>query len=304
MRSKLIAMAALTAVAAVAPAGVASADIQTGVENVRAHTSRADAALDRAVGLFERNADKRGSRELARSRRELGKATAEAAKLRRTAQTPKQRSAAARAAALVANQQDENLDQLVEVLDEVEGKVENSIAKAALSDTRGREKAIAVITALLERGVPDKAASGLARALGALAQNRDDEIQAEGETLAEGEVSEPNEHTVARALKANVEGQSSASDKLAQLIADESMPAESKPGLQRAYDAVAAEHGNVADILSRLSDSMPDSIRSFVEQVITQARSDAQEMRDNRPAPPSGQPEGTPGGQPEGTPAP
>ena len=73
------------------------------------------------------------------------------------------------------------------------------------------------------------------------------------------------------------------------------MPAESKPGLQKAYDAVTAEHGSVAVILSRLSDRMPAFVRTFVEKIITQARTDAQGMRENHP---TGPPAGTPGGPP------
>lgn len=294
MRSKLITTGALAAVAAVAPAATASAHIEVAVTTVKAHTDRADAALDRAVSLFEQGSDRRGSREFARSRRELGKATAEAAKLRRTAKTEDQRADAARASALVADQQDENVEQLVDVLDEVEGKVENTIAKAALADTRGRDKAIAIITALLERGVPDQAATGLSKAVAALSQDRDDEVQDEAEALVGDDVSRSGKRTLARTVKATVEGQTKAADKLAELIAGDDMPAESKPGLQRAYDAVTAEHGSVADILDRFSDRMPASVRSFVEQVITQARGDAQGMRENRPTPPTGGPETRP----------
>lgn len=289
MRSKLITTGALAAVAAIAPA-TASAHVDVAVSTVKAHTDRADAGLDRAVALFERNADKRGSRELARSRRELGKATAEAAKLRRAAKGDKGRSAAARAAALVAGQRDDNVEQLVGVLDEVSGRVESTVAKAALSDTRGREKAIAVITALLDRGVPANAATGLARALASLSTGRDDEVVAEVKALVSDDVAGSGKRTVARAVKASVEGQTTAAGKLAELIADEDMPAQSKPGLQRAYDAVSAEHGDVAFILARFSDRMPASIRAFVERIITQARTEAQRMRENRPTPPTGGP--------------
>ena len=65
------------------------------------------------------------------------------------------------------------------------------------------------------------------------------------------------------------------------------------------YDAVTAEHGSVADILSRLSDRMPPFVRTFVSKIITQARTDAKGMRTNHP---TGPPAGTPGGPPAGTP--
>lgn len=288
IHSKLIATGALAAVAAVVPAAGASAHINVGVDSVKKHTDRADSGLDRAVALFERNADRRGSRELARSRRELGRATAEAARLRRQARTQNQRAEAARATTLVAAQRDENIEPLVGALDEVSGRVENTVAKAALADTRGRDKAMAVISSLLEQGVSEKAAVGLSKALAALAQERDGEIRAEATELVGRDVSRSGKRRLARTVGANVAGQSTAAQKLAALIADPDMPAEAKPGLQRAYDAVIAEHAGIADILTRFSDRMPAFVRSFVEQVVTQARSDAQGMRENRPAPPTG----------------
>ena len=296
MKSKLIATGALATVAALAPATSASAHLDVAVKTVKPHTDRADYGLDRAVAAYERNADRRGSRELARSRRELGKATAEAAKLRRPARTQKQRGDAARATALVADQQDENVEQLVGVLDEVSGRVENTVAKAALQDTRGRDKAIAIITALIDRGVSEGAAKGLARALAALSTDRDGEVVEEVKALIGKDVGRAGKRTLARTVGANIDGQASAAEKLAALIADPDMPAESKPGLQRAYDAVSAEHGSAVFILARLSDRMPAFVRSFVAQVITRARTDAQSMRDNRPTPPTGGPGGmTPG---------
>lgn len=302
MKSKLITIGALAAVAAVAPATTASAHIEVTVSSVQAHTDRAGTALDRAGALFEQNADRRGSREFARSRRELGTATAQTAKLRRTARTPNQRASAARAAALVADQQDENVEQLVGVLDKVTGRIENTIAKTALFDTRGRTKAIAVINAVLSGDrVPEQAKKGLARALTSLAQDRDKEALKEVQALVDSDVSISGKRTVVRTLIANVEGQSKASDKLLALIADPDVPAQSKPGLQRAQDAVSAEHGNIADILARFSDRMPAEVRAIVEQIITQARTDAQAMRENRPTPPTVGPPTTipgPGGPP------
>jgi len=310
MKKKTIATGALAAVAAFAPAASASAHIDVAVKSVKAHTDAADSALDRAVSLFERNADSRGSRALAQSRSELGRATAEAAKLRRLARTQNQRADAARAQALVADQQDENVEQHVGLLDEVSGSIENTVARAALQDTRGREKAVAIISSLLERGVSEKALEGLARALVGLSTDRDEEVVAQAKALIGAGVARPGKRTVARTVEANLEGQAGAAEKLAELIADPDMPAESKAGLQRAYDAVVAEHEGLAATLARLSDRMPAFVRSFVEQIITQARSDAQSMRENRPAPPSGGPGSTPTGPgstptgPGSTPAP
>jgi len=292
----------VVAAAFAAPATAHAASIETALKSVKTHTDRADAALDRAVALFERQVDRRATAQLALSRKELGLATAGAAKLRRTADSGSERAAAARAQALVAGQRDADVEQLVEVLDEAQGRAERRVAAAALADTRGREKAIAVISSLLADGVPAKAAGGLARALGALATDRGGEIVAEAEVLAGDDVAARAKGTVAKTVEVSVDGQASAADRIAGLLADEQLPQVAKTGLQSAYDAVTAEHGTVADVLSRFSDRMPARIRAFVEAVVTQARTDAQSMRDKRPAAPGGPPESTPAGPPESTP--
>ncbi|MBA3422472.1 MAG: hypothetical protein H0U12_11400 [Thermoleophilaceae bacterium] len=140
------------------------------MSSVKAHTNRADAALDRAVTLFEKNRDGRAKQSFHRSRREMGQATAEAARLRSAASSASARAAAARAQMLVADQQGENIEQLTELLDEVEGRVKNAIAKAALTDTRGLEQALAIIGVLLDQ-VPSQATAGLDAALAALFPN-------------------------------------------------------------------------------------------------------------------------------------
>ncbi len=283
--------AVLVAGALAFPVG-AGAHIQTSVSSVKAHTNRADAALDRAVALFEKNRDGRAKQSFTSSRREMGQAKVEAARLRRAANSASGRAAAARAQVLVADQQDENVEQLTGLLDEVEGRVENAVAKAALADTRGREKAIAIITTLLDHGVPSGAASGLAEALAALSQDREQEVREGAKALVDEDVSKASKRKVARSIEVTLDGQQSAAQKLAELVASSTMPDASKPGLRRAYDAVVAEHGSIADILSRFSHRMPGYVRSFVEQVITQARDDAQSMQQSRPTPPTGLPSG------------
>ncbi len=162
--------AVLVAGALAFPVG-AGAHIETSVSSVKAHTNRADAALDQAVALFERNRDGRARQSFNRSRREMGQATAEAARLRRSANSAPERAAAARAQVLIADQLDENVDQLTGLLDEVEGRVENAIARAARADTRGVAKAVSIIEGLLGEGVPSQAAAGLKAALAALSKN-------------------------------------------------------------------------------------------------------------------------------------
>jgi len=76
-------------------AGANAADIQTAVSAVQAHTDRADAALDRAVALFETNSDRKARVAFAKSRKEMGLAKAAAAKARRQVDTPAENTQAA-----------------------------------------------------------------------------------------------------------------------------------------------------------------------------------------------------------------
>jgi len=234
----------------------------------------------------------------AKSRKEMRLAKAEVARARRQADTPREHVQAARAQALLAAQQDENIETLVKALRPADGRDESKIAAAARADTKGREKAIAILTQLLAQ-VPEQARTGIAKAIANLSTDRVGEVSAMSTALRSSHVTKTNKLRVVSTLKVDVEGQTDAATTLAALIASPGMPAESKQGLQTAYDNVTAEHGSVADIVSRFNSRMPSFVRDFVTRIITQARSDAQGMRDNHP---TGPPAGVPGGAPTGTP--
>ncbi len=262
----------------------AGAHAKPGEAAVRAHTEQAGAALDRAIALFERNADKRALRYFGESRAQLAAAQRDIAKMRRGADTAAERAALARAEALLAEQQAENVEDLVGVLDDADGHTERTIAATALQDARGRDKAIAVISSRIEAGVPAKAAAGLTRALASLSTDREQELEAESEALGDENVSSASKKLVARTLETTVEGQEAAAEKLAELLISDAIPTQAKQGLQTAYDRVVAEHGNVAATLERYADRMPANVRARVEQVAQRSSEQAQTMRDNRPA--------------------
>lgn len=304
MSSKSISIvtAALAVGALAVPAG-AAAHHETSLSAVKAHTDRADAALDRAMRLFDQHAGARAERSYDRSRSELAKARRSVDRLRRSADTRSERARAAQAQVLVAEQQGENVEQLVSGLDEARGRVENEIAKAALADTRGRDKAIGVIEAILARGVSDKAATGLARALAELSTDRHEETEGSIEALTSDDVSSRSKRSVAQAVDAGIDGQQRAGEVLAGLIADESMPEQAKDGLRRAYDAVTIEQAVQGEQMEQSFDRLPSFIRSFVQDTVRQARENARGMAQSRPAPPAGRPSDTPSGQPSGTPS-
>ena len=240
-------------------------------------------------GDFEAHRDGRAARALEANRGEIGKATAAAAKLLREADTPAERREAAKALRLVATARDDAVEVLVEALDEASGRVESKVAQAALSDTRGREKAMGILAALAAE-LPEQAQQGLARAVAALSTERAPEARAEAKALVSDAMSGRSKRTIAKALKANLDGQAAAADKLAELIASEDIPEAAKPGLQRAYEAVTADHAAAAEAVAKFSEQMPAWARAFVEEIVMQAQTDATEMRDNRPEPPTPEP--------------
>ena len=283
------------------PAAANAADIQTAVSAVQAHTTHADAALDRAVSLFGKNHDKAARITYAKSRKEMGLAKAAAAKARHQANTPNEHALAAAAAVLVATEQGENIEKLARAMRKgADGADENKIAAAARADTKGRDKAIAILNVLMGE-LPDQAQVGIAKAIAALSVDRADETQAEALDLVSSKVSKANKGRVVETIEASVDGQAKAAETLAALIANPDTPAAALPGLQTAYDAVIADHGSVADILGHFSENMPGWVHTFVEQIITQAHTDAQGMKDNHP---TGPPAGHPGGPPATVPGP
>ena len=293
---------ALVATASLAlPASAAAAEIDTAVKAVRAHTVRADAALDRAVTLFRRGQADPGQRSFGVSRRDMSKAKAAAARARRLVEGEADWAKAARAQELVARQQDENVERLTAALEPAEGGVESKIAQAALADTVGRDKALAVLSELLERGVPEQAKAGLLRAISALSQKRDDEVRASAEALQSQDVSAGSKRTLAKAVDENVDGQKTAAAKLIALIESENVPAAAKVGLRRAYDAVTREQGRAAEALDKASAKMPAGVRRSLGRVVDEARDNARDLRGNRP-PSAGERPGQAPGQPGGTP--
>lgn len=292
MQRKWITKAGLVAAAAALalPASAAAESLATGVNAARAHTNRADAALDRAVRLWNRNSDRAAQRQFGQSRRELARAEANARRVERRANSDRERTVAAWVQRLVAEQRDDNVEVLTAALEEAQGRVERRVAQAALADTYGREKAMAVLDALLEEGVVARAETGVALALAALSQERGGEVARQAKALGSEEVSKASKRKVARTAAVNVKGQARAGGRLAELIADPDMPESSKAGLQRALDSVGKEQQAASATLSSVLDRLPAFVRSFVKAVVEQAHEDAQSMRENRPEPPTGGP--------------
>jgi len=265
------AVAAVAAAALALPAS-AAAHSDPSLGSVRAHAERADTHLDRALSQLERNRDRAAERSYGRARLELRRGEADAKRLRRAADTGAERSRAARAYWAVGDQADENIEVLVEMLDEARGKFEEKLAGVIGRDLAARDRAIAVISALIQNGVNEKAMGGLTAALESLTSERGGEIVAMAQALTGGQVGARAEDEVEGAIEDAVEDQGVAAQRLQELLAGEQVPEQGKRGLAIALAAVNSERVDVAAKLDGLGDRMPEGVRAKVGAVLDMVR--------------------------------
>lgn len=271
--NKMTTLAALLTAAVVAAPGSALAHDTTGSAQVQEHVTRSDQALDRALAAIdEGGSTRKAARLFAASRRQLHVAQREAGALQRSARTAEEHEDAAVAALDVAEELDENVEQIVGALEQAQGRVETRLSRALVADTRGRDKAIAALSAVLDTGLSDEASEGIATAIAELSGGRDAEITAALNALTGDDLSALSQKLVSRAVKANVVGQQRAATVLAELIADETIPSAAKESLQAAHDAVGREQGASAEKLADFADRIPAAHRDFLARVEDRAR--------------------------------
>ncbi|MDQ3768074.1 MAG: hypothetical protein M3370_01135 [Actinomycetota bacterium] len=270
--------AAAVAAAALALPASAAAHSDPSLGSVRAHTERADKHLDRALSQLEANRDRAAERSYDRARLELRRGEADAKRLRRAADTGVERSSAARAYWAVGDQADENIEVLVEILDEARGSFEEEVADVIDRDLHARDRAIRLITALIESGVSEKAMGGLTAALKSLSAERGGEIEAMAVALTNGDVGSRSEDEVEEAIEDAVEDQASAAERLQALLDGDQVPEQGKRGLAIALAAVNGERVEVAQTLEGLGDRMPAAVRAQVNTIL-------QDVRDQTGAP-------------------
>ena len=260
--------AAIAAGALVAVPAVASAHHPADpVAKVAFHTDRADAALDRAAELFAADRERGALGALSRSRHALHHAVKVTVRIVHRADTDEERGVAATAVIDVATQMDENIPALVGLIEVADKpRADLRLAKAALADAKGREKAIEVLKELVEEGLPAEAQTAVAEAIAALSTDRSAEIAKATETLADPEVSAAVGKRVRLAIDVSLRGQERAEAILKELI--EQLPDAARDGLQRALDAVCAERERSAEGLDEASERMPEGVRKFVDGLV------------------------------------
>lgn len=252
------------------------AHAQPSVAAVQTHVRASDKAFDAAVAQARKSKDVKAQRFFQAGRAQLAQAQADTAKLVRGADSGQERAVAAQAVELMADEREEWIAGLPELLAEVEGGFEAKAAAALLADAKGRDAALETLVTMLEQGVPEQAQPRVARAAAELAGEREDEIAAILELLNGDEVGKPAKARLLACLEAIVDGQAEAAEQLAG-AADE-VSAQTAAILAQAYEQIADEQQTVAKAITAAGNKPGGGYRSAFEQLAQQAQQTSERL--------------------------
>jgi hypothetical protein len=262
--------AAVAAGALIAIPATASAAPGPSAASVKAYTVKADAALDRAVAMFEKDNDRAGIRQFRLSRAWLGKAKMMSTRLANRADTAGERTRAANAWRLIALQRDENMDELVALFDKVNAAVDKMVAQALLADTKHRDAAIATIQELIDAGVNPKVETSLNELIAHFSSGRATEIGQQMNALAEVKLPTEAQKAVAMAIQTSLASQARAAALLNGLIPQ--LPDASRTQLQAALDMVHDQLQAAYELMDDVVDLMPPFVRPMVEKMLADVK--------------------------------
>ncbi|MDQ3720419.1 MAG: hypothetical protein M3350_06510 [Actinomycetota bacterium] len=241
-------------VAAMALPVTAEAHQSASPKTVAKHVRSADRALGIVETLVERNSDAKAAVRLAKMRRDLRAADRESATLRRRARSPRAKGRAASATVKVARQHNEAAEVLAVIVDEAGGRPQVDIAATIDSELRGREKAISVLTKLLNR-LPESAKPGIARAIAQLSSDGLDEVSSLTEALQGATLSPQAREKVQDALERATRAIDTAIDRLSSVVG--LVPEQARPYVEQAIGRVTEQLTMVKGILAGLFSGSP-----------------------------------------------
>lgn len=242
MNPRLMTIAAAATVAALALPGAAAAHGRSSAQTVQSHIRGADRALAAVAELVRDREEAAVAVAFARNRAQTLAAQREA---RRVAG----RDAGAGATALrdVARLNDRQAGVYVDLVDDAVGPTQVALAKAAAASVKGRDTAVAQLTALAEQ-LPAEAAAGIARAIAALMGDGDREIQALG--AAATAVPAEAQAWLQLATERAQAGLATARAKLGELLP--TLPPQAQPHVAAAMETIAG----VAEMVSGILDGL------------------------------------------------
>jgi hypothetical protein len=267
--------AALVAGAIFAVPGAATATTPVGdpsVGTVKAHVNLSLGALAKVEALVEAGKDGRALKVFLKSRAEIGRARADVATMLKTATSTGDTVDAATALSLVADLQLGNIPNILAMLDEVEGKVEAALAKAALADAQARNRAVDVLQVLLTT-VPEEARGVISELISKLISDEGAGVGLQVDLLADMELTAPIMRLVTRTLDTVLDGQARGAGIMSQLLP--LLPEDAQQALTEALDLVKQQQEAAFELLNTVLDTVPipPFVRNIVDGIIEQTQS-------------------------------
>ncbi len=233
---------------AMAPAA-ASAHPAPSPQSVAKHVRNADQALTMVESLVSQNKDAQAAVQFARNRVQMRAAVRETRRLQRRSASGAGARRAAVATRHLARQSNSNAETYAEIVDEVSGELQLDVARAAASDLRARELALAVLTALMDR-VPEQARPAIARAIAALSSDGQDEVAALAAALESGTLPPEVEDAVQQALQTATAAIDEAIERLNGIVGQ--VPEQARPQVEQAVALVTQQLEMVKQLLAGL----------------------------------------------------
>lgn len=244
MKSKIKRLGAIAgasvALAALIPASAAA----NPASDVRQQIRNADQALALATDLVAEN----GGAQDALAALEMAKANVAARKAAASAKRIRGAEVSARARGRVAAQFEQNLESFAALIGDVGGDSQGDIAGEIEVAVNGRDKAVAMLTDLLDR-VPGQAVPGLTRAIAAVTSGGDAEGEL-AEALTTGEIAEQARAEVEQALTTVVESVQNAVSILESLVGQ--LPPEAQGPVQDAIGRIQGHLDSVIGVIGGL----------------------------------------------------
>jgi hypothetical protein len=262
-----LAAAALPAVAVAAPAVAASP--LAGRATVQVHVNGSHAALKLAVRLSASGHADQAFAAFRKSRTELGKARAGVIALLRAAKTPLARADAARALSLLGKLEDTNVSKLTALLDDVAGPFQKAVARANLSDTAARDRAIGILQALLP-GLPAVVQGPISSVIGSLMGGNGGQVKIQAELLSNSGVTPDIKKIVSQAIGTGLQGQAQALVGIQSIIG--AVPGPAQQQLQSALDLARSQTMSALDMVQGILEKtpVPPGVASMISGILAQ----------------------------------
>ncbi len=240
---------------ALAPAA-AEAHKVASPKSVKSHVKKADRSLKQVSSLVRSGDSPEAAQHIRRVRSQMRSAVREANRLKRRVRGKRSAKGAAAAQASVAKEFNRIAETYAAIVDEATGRVQVTIASMVDNYLVGREKAVAVLTALMDR-LPEQARPHIARVIALLSTDGADEVA----SITQAMPVVPPEAAAAlkQALEIATAAIGTATERLKEILP--LLPPEARPHVEQALgivtQVVTQVNGLVTNLLGSLLGGLP-----------------------------------------------